>query len=499
MYIRTVSRTNKSGSRTSYLQLASNQWDPILKRSVVTVIANLGRVDQGGPAQVANLAEACGRFLGTVEQDRAVLPEVSMSRPAGGAWVLDGIWRELGIDQIIASWHKPSGKKMDRTERILFAMAAGRALSAPGLDNTQWTRSDAAIPGMPHDVTEEECGEAIAWLTAVSHTFVHRVYATVSAHVNPDTDLVFFDSRSDSLCGAVGMAVTKQGIPVWVWTWPAGTGTSTMIRQVRSELRDSAYVVRVTGWGCPGAEEIRGGDGHILGEKLRSESARSVPSQPGRYRTVAGNWLAKEVTAQPNRHIICLNPRQAIEDEHVRTRLVARLDEMIAGSDTMSSAKRAVLRDEVSAIPRLNQYLRVTPTGLLRVNKDEIAQESGLDGKYLLRTSDTRLTLDDIVCGYKQLRDVESGWRDIVSALEPDPAYLAGERIRAHVILCWLALLLVRIIEIRTGQTWAAIRLEMQRLHEITYAAEGETLRAYTATTPTQQDILDKLGLAGPI
>ena len=28
----------------------------------------------------------------------------------------------------------------------------------------------------------------------------------------------------------------------------------------------------------------------------------------------------------------------------------------------------------------------------------------------------------------------------------------------AHVLLCWLALLLLRIIEPRTGRTWAAVR-----------------------------------------
>jgi len=498
MYIRTVSRTNKSGSRTSYLQLASNQWDPILKRSVVTVIANLGRVDQKGAAQVANLAEACRRFLGTVAPDPAVLPEAAMSRPAGGAWILDGIWRELGIDRIIASWHKPGGKKMERTERILFAMTAGKALGAPEPEGTRWMTGDAAIPSMPQDIGEDECGEAIAWLTDVSHTFVRRVYASQAGLVNPDADLVFFDSHSDPLYGTVGMAVTKEGIPVRVWFWPEGTGTSAMIRQVHSELPDRTHVVRVADRGC-GTEELRGGEGLILGEKLSSESARSVQSQPGRYRTVAGNWLAKEVTVDPShRQIICLNPDEAMEEEHARTRLVAHLDELIAGSDTMTAAKRSALQDEVSALPSLSRFLRVTPTGLLRVNKDEIAHESGLDGKYLLRTSDSRLTLDGIVCGYRQLCDVGRGWRDIASAREPDPE-CQPDRIRAHVILCWLALLLVRVAETRTGQTWTCISREMQRLHEITYAAEGGTLAAYTTVTPAQQAILGKLSLAGPI
>ena len=39
------------------------------------------------------------------------------------------------------------------------------------------------------------------------------------------------------------------------------------------------------------------------------------------------------------------------------------------------------------------------------------------------------------------------------------------DRIRAHVILCWLALLLIRIAENQTDDTWMNLRDELQRLH----------------------------------
>jgi len=40
------------------------------------------------------------------------------------------------------------------------------------------------------------------------------------------------------------------------------------------------------------------------------------------------------------------------------------------------------------------------------------------------------------------------------------------DRIRAHIILCWLALLLIRVAENETGRPWNRIRAELQRLHE---------------------------------
>ena len=74
--------------------------------------------------------------------------------------------------------------------------------------------------------------------------------------------------------------------------------------------------------------------------------------------------------------------------------------------------------------------------------------------------------------GYKQLLQVERGWRDLKSILDLRPVYHRREdHIRAHVLLCWLALLLIRIIEHETGDTWRNIRNELQRLHLGTFTA----------------------------
>ncbi len=43
------------------------------------------------------------------------------------------------------------------------------------------------------------------------------------------------------------------------------------------------------------------------------------------------------------------------------------------------------------------------------------------------------------------------------------------ERIRAHVVLCWLALLLIRVIETTTGDTWHHVRRHLDRLHPGTF------------------------------
>jgi hypothetical protein len=115
--------------------------------------------------------------------------------------------------------------------------------------------------------------------------------------------------------------------------------------------------------------------------------------------------------------------------------------------------KRGDLRGRISTKPGLNRYLRVTPGGLLRIDMAKMKTEANLDGKYLLRCSDPHLPAADIALGLQ-------------AAPRPAPGLsLLEERIRAHVVLCWLALLLIRIIETSAGDTWTNVSRHLDRLH----------------------------------
>ena len=105
MYVRTTPRRNKDGSVVRYLQLAHNVWDPVKKRSRTEVLYNFGREDAESRAALERLAGSLARFLAPRPIPRrrsspapARASTSSGSRPLGGSYVLDGLWRRLGID-----------------------------------------------------------------------------------------------------------------------------------------------------------------------------------------------------------------------------------------------------------------------------------------------------------------------------------------------------------------------------------------------------------------
>jgi hypothetical protein len=586
VFVKTSTRRNRDGSRVTYLQLAHSEWDPAAKSSRTKVLYSLGRADELDRTAIERLIASLTRLLGVEpaigpgpERARVVgVPGLAFtdSRPLGGAWLLDGLWQQLGIDTLLR--RLAAGTRRDPiVERVLFTLVANRALAPSSkLAATGWLAERVHIPGI-EATSDDACYRAMDWLLTVEPQLARGVFDQVAHLLNLEVDLIFFDttstyfetedpdepvwrdpngrrlpdppttdtsdggadggadggdggeesvpdgaaakagfrtygkskdSRDDLPQVIVGMAVTRDGIPVRVWCWPGNTSDSPLIRQVKDELRDWTLgkVVWVADRGFTSAENRRhltaGGHGYILGEKLRSGSpeAKAALSRQGRYQQVRDNLRVKEVkVSEHERFIICHNPAAADRDAAIRQRLIDRLQALIDGSDALAPTKRAELRGVISTKPGLHRYLRTTPSGLLRLDAAAVTADARLDGKYLLRTADPHLSAEDIALGYKQLLEVERGWRDMKQLLDLRPVYHRLEdRIRAHVLLCWLALLLARIVETRANTTWTRARNELQRLHTGTFTGPAGTFRQTTAPTPEARRLHEALGLALP-
>ncbi len=541
MYLRTSKRKNRDGTEVRYLQLAHNEWDPVAGQSVVRVVYSFGRADQLDRDAIARLISSLSRALPAGDALAASTGDglsFAQSRPMGAAYVLDGLWRRLGIDKTLAALAK--GRKLDaRAERVLFALVANRAIDPSSkLAATTWVRERVAIDGLD-DTDADACYRAMDWLLAIEPELAEAVYWSTADLLNLEVDLLFFDTTStcfeieaaDDPAGGetvgfrtfghskdhrgdlpqiiIGMAVTRTGIPIRVWCWPGNSNDQALIRQAKDDLRAwrLGRVVWVADRGFTSAANRRylqrAGGNYIVGEKLRGGSveADAALARQGRYHRVAGNLEVKEVVIDDgvmrDRFVICRNPDQAERDQTIRDQLLAQLTSAIAGSDTLTATARTEL---AASLPdALRRFLRTTPTGLLRIDRTAVAAEAHLDGKFLLRTSDPTLSAEDIALGYKQLLEVERGWRDMKSTLELRPVYHRLEhRIRAHVVLCWLALLLIRIAETGTGDTWRNVRHELDRMHLGTFTGPAGTVRRRTTTTPTQTAILRTLDLAEP-
>jgi hypothetical protein len=118
--------------------------------------------------------------------------------------------------------------------------------------------------------------------------------------------------------------------------------------------------------------------------------------------------------------------------------------------------------------------------------------------KYLIRTSDDTFSVEDTP-GYKQLLQVEDAFRTLKSKLHLRPMYHRLEdRIRSQILISWLALLLVCIIEVKTGSTWEQIRKEINRLHLGHFSTNDGDLYQCTELTTKQRQTFAAVGVEQP-
>lgn len=489
--------------------------------------------------------------------------EIIDSRRLGGAWTLDRIWERLGIGAAIRHAAEGRRLDGEQTERVIFALVAQRALEPGSkLAATGWVAERVAIEGCA-GFTDDAAYAAMDFLLDALEGIADEVFSSVAHLLNLDLDIVFVDTtstcfetettdelpelqpeggddaasnpaesgtrafghskdhRTDLPQVVIAMAVTRDGVPVRCWTFAGNTTNTAIIRTVKDDLTgwNLRRLVWVADRGFASAANraylTKGGGHYIHAEKLRhtntNTEAAAALARPGRYKTAAGNLRLKEVHVAPGgngagdegmrvqRFVVCHNPDQADRDAQVRANLVEHLKGLIECSDAWTARRRDELVGSLKNKPGVRRYLRRTPGGLLRIDAAAIKAEAHLDGKWLLRTSDPTLTPADLAAAYKQLLQVERGWRDMKGALALRPAFHHREdRIRGHIQLCWLALLLIRVAENTSGQTWRNLRHELDRLHLVTLATGHGHVAQRSTLTAGQKAILTALELPEP-
>ena len=536
--MRTIHRKNKDGSSVEYIQLAHNAWNPEKGFAQAEVVYSFGRKDQLDIEAIKRLVNSLCRFLDPEDAltlqaktgEHEPLPFVR-SRPAGGAYLLKALWDRLHIGACL----KAALKDREFTapvEQALFAMVANRALSPSSkLAIEQWAAEEVFLGGDESPLQVQHFYRAMDFLLEHAERLQKEVFWSTASLLNLTVDLIFFDTtntyfeieepgpselkaygkskekRDDLPLVTVGLAVTREGIPVRCWVLPGNQHDSQSVAQVQQDLNHwkLGRVVWVMDRGMTSDENRRilqkAGGQYILGEKLRGNHMSEMAlRQPGRFKVIADNLHVKQVyvgeSTGRRRYVIAYNPQQAEADRITREQ---NLDRLRCELEVINTKKRKKPHCRLLLHPSRGRYVKELKSGKLKIDLAKVKQEEALDGKYLLSTSDESLSVEDIALGYKQLLEVERAFRTLKSSLSLRPIYHSkDDRIRSHVLICWLALLLVRLAEVETDMSWAVIRRIMQRLHLGEFLNEKNRVLRHTALSSEQANILKRLKITPP-
>lgn len=292
------------------------------------------------------------------------------------------------------------------------------------------------------------------------------------------------DHRGDLPQVVLGLAVNALGMPLSYQLHSGDTyeGHTLLsgIEVALSELNKSELTV-VADAGMLNAANLKNLEEHqltyIVGARLRSLSA----SDQAKILKLDFNRLKiHDLQVGKRRLVVSYSEARSKRAKALRERSVARLERLIAKGTAVR--KHSYLDFTVKEQPTLNQ------TAI-----DAAAQWDGIKG-YVTNTTKQSLKAQEVIAHYTSLYRVEQSFRLTKTDLRVRPAFhYKSPRIQAHVVICMIALTLLRILEQEAG----ALNLTLdQAIQEITAAKaamvslNGQAYLVPPALTPVQAKFL---------
>lgn len=558
MYVRVV----RSGPRR-YIRLVEGYRDDNGRVKQRTV-ANLGRADQLSDDEVDGLIEGLQRAVGRSEP-RSAEPEFQRARAFGDLWTLHQLWQELGLDDALRKALRSSRREFD-AEALIRAMVFNR-LAAPRSKRgvLDWLREDVSLPGVEAEqLHHEQLLRAMDALMNHSERVEQAIAGQLKPLLDQDLSIVFWDITTVRIHGvaevaedlrqygkskdtggiarqfALGVVQTSDGLPIAHEVFEGNVAETRTLAPMLERLLSRYPIKRVVVVADRGLLSLDNVD------TLEALSAQHdlpidyILAVPGRRYAEFTELMAElhpqleeqaaeregevvtEASWQGRRLVVAHNPQRAAEQQASRRHKIHRLeqiDEALAQRlDNQDAGKpgRGRRSTDRSAHRRFHQHvLRSSLSSIVKadlgaeqfrydIDEGAWAAAERLDGKLLLVTSLHEYEPSEISDRYRALADIERGFRVLKSDIQIAPVYhRLPERIRAHALICFLALVLHRVLRHRLKAAGSehsperALRV-LRRIQQHKVKIAGQDYEGVTKPTPEQLELFDELRVEVP-
>lgn len=531
MYLREVVSPRKRGPDARYLQLVEGERDA-RGRVQTRILHSFGRTDQLDLGQVRRLVEQLSRYLDPAVPPAASGLEVTRTWAFGGTHLLDSLWRELRLDQFFS--HALEERSFAQpVERAIFALVAHRALApASKLACSRWAGATAWVPGLEQGGAEldvQHLYRAMDFLHGAMPELQEHLYFQVTDLLSADVSVLFYDTtsvsfhldqadpegglrrhgfskkkRPDLPQIVVALAINRDGIPVRHWIYPGNRIDVSTVEEVTRDLlglRPRRFLFvgdrgMVSQANLDFLESRR--LGYLLGCPIRTDPVLQahVLSLRGPYRQVREGLGVKDTKVEEGgrtmRYLLCRSDARAERDERTRAVVLERLRAALADKRKGAASGSTRASHALLSKPGYARYLAKAADGKLRIDAARVAAAARHDGKYVLMTNELDLPAEELVLGYRGLWRAERAFRSMKSVLELEPVqHRTPDRITAHVHVCVLAYLLIRLAENRAQAGWETIREEVERISLTELTTERASVLQTKTLTRREANLLN--------
>ena len=325
-------------------------------------------------------------------------------------------------------------------------------------------------------------------MQAVLNSVVFYDMTTIRAEglSTQDVDVRKFGMAKEGLIARqfmLGVVQTSEGLPIYHEVFDGNTAETKTLLPILSKVMERFPHIRrlvlVADRGLLSLDNLKALQAIKLGQGQALEFILAVPGR--RYHEFADllgpfqkqcAQAAQEITGEVAwndlRLIMAHDPQTAQEQSLARQNKMDALEKLAVtwsgklegqdqgevkrGRKLSDSGTKARFYHEVCEA-RLSKILKVDMPGELfsyAVDEGALKLAQMMDGKLLLVTNVPDMNPEQVIARYKSLADIERGFKVLKSELEIAPVYhRLPERIRAHAAICFMALVLHRVMRLR--------------------------------------------------
>lgn len=543
-------RITRTGGR-SYLQLVESyrtETGGVRQR----VVANLGRLDQLEPKDLEPLINGLNRAIGRTTSD-AFTPEYESAKAYGDVYLLQQLWQQLGFAKVIRRALRSSRRNFD-VEAAVRAMVFNR-LCAPDskLGCLDWLET-VSIPDIPADLSHDHLLRAMDSLNDASNVVEDLIAEQMRPLLDQQLSVVFYDLTTIRIHGearlendlrahgmnketggiarqfVLGVVQSAEGLPLTHTVHPGNVSETKTLQSMLAQVLGRFPIERVILVADRGLLSLDNISELTELAEVKARQLQFILAVPARryselsetFETLEFKDGLAESTFADHRLVIAHDVARAAEQSTRRReriseqvdfaeKLVKKLDSQDEGAS--ERGRRASDRGAYSRFMRsvadaeLTRFIKADYASerfSYWLDEEALQKAERFDGKLVLVTNVHDFAADEIVHRYKALADIERGFRVLKSDLEIAPVFhRLPDRIRAHALICFMALVMYRVMRMRLRQQGSPLspKTALELLHRIQKHKATVGSKAFTGiskTTLAQIDIFSALQIPAP-
>ncbi len=552
MFIR-QSKSRKNGKEYSSFQIANSYRD---ENNVVRqeTLLHLGPANKFLEKDVDNLINGLLKAKGiTTENLGSAADEV---KSFGQIWAFLYLWKELKISQVIERCKKNTKIEFDIEKHIQCLVFNRLDDPCSKLKLLTWLEQ-VHIPNIrTEDIRYEYLLRSMDFLVENKNKIEDSIAKQILHLFNSELTVCFYDltstyfeaessitdddirrngysrdMRSDREQIVIGVVMSSDGIPLSHYVFPGNTSDRSTLQEVMQDICKRYKVNKVkliADKGLVSGDNLKylisSGKEFILGDSAKqttiakeviqeADASRKINNKNNEeyiYEAVKTRTIVHHKKMRENielRYVSCYNPEMAMKRFSTRTSNISKsleaLEEIqnksISVEDKYSKIKELLNRKH------LGRFFRIEKKGdKVEITKKEEAliQEEKSDGWFMVITTDRSSKKEAIIEQYKDLKHIEHCFYELKHSLDLRPNHhWTKERIKGHVMICFISYQLSVLLESRLKQinlSWERSVEKLRRQVVIIWNQEGKTIHGLTKTNSEQTEIYTKLGVGKP-